>query len=106
MTPELIEATRVHMERELSYGEPGRVGADETLAIIAYCQRLMGDVLDLGAKLQIVASERDKAVATVKHTAAAMLKAATAMQEAARLAAAAGAVDVVAVLSDVLTDGA
>ncbi|WP_327587076.1 hypothetical protein OHA25_08695 [Nonomuraea sp. NBC_00507] len=30
-----IEAMRVHIERELSYGEPGRVGADETLSVIA-----------------------------------------------------------------------
>lgn len=46
MNAEQVEACRVHILRELSYGEPGRLGADESLAMIAgYQERLaLGDV--------------------------------------------------------------
>jgi hypothetical protein len=74
----------------------------DRLKDVAHTQALM--ISEITSACMTAEQERDKAVATVKHTAAAMLKAATAMQEAARLAAAAGAVDVVETLSDALMD--
>ena len=51
ITPEQIEACRLHIEAEHASGRPDAVEGETVLAIIAVCQRLMGDVLSLSAKL-------------------------------------------------------